>query len=51
MMLRYQYLPKNLVSELAVLANRADVFGAICDACALGIIHGKRVERKKRKHR
>lgn len=51
MMLRYQSLPKNLVSELAVLANRADVFGAICDACALGIIHGKRVERKKRKNR
>ena len=51
MMLRYQSLPKNLVAELAVLANRADVFGAICDACALGIIHGKRVERKKRKNR
>lgn len=50
-MLRYQSLPKNLVAELATLAKRADMFSAICDACALGIIHGKRVERRKRKHR
>lgn len=50
-MFRYQTLPKNLVAELAVIANRSDVFSAICDACALGIIHGKRVERKRRKNR
>lgn len=50
-MLRYQTLPKNLVAELALLANRADFFSAVCDACALGIIHGKRAERKKRKNR
>lgn len=50
-MFRYQTLPKNLVAELAMLANRSDMFSAICDACALGIIYGKRVERKKRKHR
>ena len=50
-MLRYQSLPKNLVVELAMLANRSDMFSAVCDACALGIIHGKRVERKKRKNR
>lgn len=50
-MLRYQSLPKNLVAELAMLANRADMFSAMCDACALGIIHGKRAERKRRKNR
>lgn len=50
-MLRYQTLPKGLVAELAELANRSDVFSAICDACALGVIYGKRVERKRRKNR
>ena len=28
-MLRYQTLPKGLVAELAMLANRSDVFGAM----------------------
>ena len=50
-MLRYQSLPKSLVAELAMIANRSDMFSAVCDACALGIIHGKRAERKRRKHR
>lgn len=51
-MLRYQTLPRALVEELAVIAQRSDVFSAICDACALGIIYGKReVRRKKAKRR
>lgn len=50
-MLRYQSLPQSLIAQLIVIAERADTFSAICDACALGIIHGKREVRRKKKRR
>ncbi|MBQ8809480.1 MAG: hypothetical protein IJZ69_04310 [Bacteroidales bacterium] len=46
-MLRFQTVPRELLAELAIIAERSDAMSAVCDACALGVIYGKRAVRRK----
>lgn len=47
---RKQTIPRELIPQLMEISKNENSFLALIDACNLGIIHGKRLVRRKKKN-